>query len=56
MNKHIIILYIISIVFIILYAIIISHCNWRDIGEELAEEYQGNDWVMDNCRLYEYET
>lgn len=31
-------------------------CNWRDIGEELAEEYQGNDWVMDNCRLYEYET
>lgn len=27
-------------------------CNWRDIGEE----YQGNDWVMDNCRLYEYET
>lgn len=31
-------------------------CNWRDIGEELAEKYQGNDWVMDNCRLYEYET
>lgn len=30
-------------------------CNWRDIGEELAEEYRDDDWVMDNCRLYEYE-
>lgn len=30
--------------------------NWRDIGEELAEEYQGDDWVMENCKLYEYET
>lgn len=29
--------------------------NWRDIGEELAEEYKGNDWVMENCKLYEYE-
>lgn len=29
--------------------------NWRDVGEELAEEYQGNDWVTDNCNLYEYE-
>lgn len=23
--------------------------NWRDIGEELAEEYQGNDWVRKKC-------
>lgn len=29
--------------------------NWRDIGEELAEEFNGNDWIMDNCRLYEFE-
>lgn len=28
--------------------------NWRDIGEELAEEYRNNDWVMENCKLYEY--
>ena len=28
--------------------------NWRDIGEELAEEYSDNDWIMDNCRLYEF--
>ena len=30
--------------------------NWRDIGEELAEEYRGDGWVMENCKLYEYET
>lgn len=30
--------------------------NWRDIGEELAEGYQGDEWVMENCKLYEYET
>ena len=29
--------------------------NWRDIGEELAEEYQSDDWGMENCKLYEYE-
>lgn len=29
--------------------------NWRDIGEELAEEYQDNNWIMENCKLYEYE-
>ena len=29
--------------------------NWRDIGEELAEEYQDDDWIMENCKLYEYE-
>ena len=28
--------------------------DWRDIGEELAEEYSDNDWIMDNCRLYEF--
>lgn len=29
--------------------------NWRNIGEELAEEYNGNNWVIENCKLYEYE-
>lgn len=29
--------------------------NWRDIGEELFVEYKDNDWVLDNCYLYEYE-
>ena len=28
--------------------------DWRDIGEELAEEYSNNNWIMDNCRLYEF--
>lgn len=30
-------------------------CTWQVIGEELAEEYQGDDWIMENCKLYEYE-
>lgn len=28
--------------------------NWRDIGEELAEEYSDNEWIMDNCNLYDF--
>lgn len=28
--------------------------NWRNIGEELAEEYSDNDWVTDNCYLYDF--
>lgn len=28
--------------------------NWRNIGEELAEEYVNNDWIMDNCNLYDF--
>lgn len=28
--------------------------NWKNLGEELAKEYVGNDWVMDNCKLYKY--
>jgi hypothetical protein len=28
--------------------------NWRSIGEEFAEKYSNNDWIMDNCNLYEY--
>lgn len=28
--------------------------NWRNIGEELAEEYSDNDWVTDNCCLYDF--
>lgn len=28
--------------------------NWRDIGEKMAEKYLGDDWIMENCKLYEY--
>ena len=28
--------------------------NWRNIAETLAQEYDGNDWVMENCRLWDY--
>ena len=28
--------------------------DWRSIGEELAEEYGNNDWIMDNCNLYDF--
>lgn len=28
--------------------------DWRSIGGELAEEYSDNDWVMDNCNLYDF--
>lgn len=26
--------------------------NWRDLGEQFAEEYSGNDWIVDNCKLW----
>lgn len=29
--------------------------NWRDLGEHMAEEYNGNDWVMENCKLWDFE-
>lgn len=29
--------------------------NWQDIGEELAEEFSCNNWIMDSCKLYEFE-
>lgn len=28
--------------------------NWRDLGEELAEMYRENDWVTENCKLYDF--
>ena len=28
--------------------------TWQNIGEELAEEYKGNEWVVENCKLYEF--
>lgn len=28
--------------------------EWRSIGKELAEEYSDNDWVTDNCYLYDF--
>lgn len=32
--------------------------NWRNIGEELYAEFNGNQekgWAIENCKLYEYE-
>ena len=29
--------------------------KWRDIGEEMTEEFKGDDWILDNCKLYEFE-
>lgn len=29
--------------------------NWRDLGEHMAEEYNRNDWVMENCKLWDFE-
>ena len=29
--------------------------NWRDLGEQFAEEYAGNDWTMENCKLWDFE-
>ena len=29
--------------------------NWRDLGEQMAEEYKGNDWVIENCKLWDFE-
>lgn len=29
--------------------------NWLDLGELMAQEYVGNDWVMENCRLWDFE-
>lgn len=29
--------------------------NWRYLGEQMAEEYSGNDWVIENCKLWDFE-
>lgn len=29
--------------------------NWRNIGEQLAQKYKGNDWVYGYMQLYYYE-
>ncbi len=29
--------------------------NWRDIGNELVEEYKDNSWVFDELELWNYE-
>lgn len=29
--------------------------NWRDLGERLANEYAGNDWIIENCKLWDFE-
>ncbi len=28
--------------------------NWRCIGENMAAEFQGHDWVTENCKLYDF--
>lgn len=28
--------------------------NWRDLGEQMAKEYAGNDWVIENCKLWDF--
>lgn len=28
--------------------------NWRDLGEQMAKEYDGNDWVVENCKLWDF--
>lgn len=30
-------------------------CDWRSAGYTMYESFIGDDWVMDNCRLYEFE-
>lgn len=29
--------------------------NWRSLGKQMAQEYAGNDWVIENCRLWDFE-
>lgn len=29
--------------------------NWRDIGEEIAQEYKNNSWIYEAMNLWEYE-
>lgn len=28
--------------------------DWRGIGERMAEKYNGNDWIEENCKLYDF--
>ena len=34
-----------------------SNCpsNWRNLGKELSEENKENEWIMENCKLYDFE-
>lgn len=29
--------------------------NWQDLGEALAQEYAGNDWIMEYCKLWDFQ-
>lgn len=29
--------------------------NWRNLGEQMAQEYAENDWVMEKCKLWDFE-
>ncbi len=35
---------------------ITSNCpsNWRDIGENMKSEFSGDDWVEENCKLWDF--
>ena len=28
--------------------------NWREIGENMAGKFAANDWLMENCKLYDF--
>ena len=28
--------------------------NWQEIGEKMAAHFQGNDWIEENCKLYDF--
>lgn len=28
--------------------------NWRDLGGQMEEEYAGDDWIMENCKLWDF--
>lgn len=29
--------------------------NWREMGEFLLKKYEDNDWIIENCKLYDFE-
>ena len=28
--------------------------SWRNIGSKMAEKFKGNEWIEENCLLYEF--
>lgn len=29
--------------------------NWTNLGEELLKENKDNEWIVENCKLYNFE-